>query len=75
MAHDSVAVSWSPQPYRAELAKQVLEQSNIEAVLMNKRDSFYHVGDIEVHVKQNNVIKAKNILKSLNDWIIFFNEP
>lgn len=67
MENDWVAVFLTSQPYRAELAKQVLEQSNIEAVLMNKRDSFYHVGDIEVHVKQNNVIKAKNILKSLND--------
>lgn len=67
MENDWVAVFNTTQPYRAEMAKQVLEQNDIEAVLLNKRDSFYHVGDVEVHVKQNNVIKAKIILKALDD--------
>jgi hypothetical protein len=67
MENEWVNVFVTSQPYRAELAKQVLEQSDIDAVLLNKRDSFYHVGDIEVHVKQDNVIKAKNVLKTLDD--------
>lgn len=67
MENEWVAVFTTNQPYRAELAKQVLEQSSIESVLMNKRDSFYHVGEVEVLVKQNNVIKAKNVLKSLEE--------
>lgn len=67
MDSDWVSIFVTSELYRAEMAKQVLVQNDIEAVLLNKRDSFYHVGDIEVHVKRDNVIKAKNIIKSLDD--------
>lgn len=49
----------------SEIAKSVLEDNDIECILLNKKDSSYHFGEIEVYVKQNKVVKAKYLLKDL----------
>lgn len=46
----------------AELKKAVLETSGIPAILVNKADSSYHFGDVELYVKRDDVIRAKRIL-------------
>lgn len=46
----------------AELKKAVLEASGIPAVLVNKADSSYHFGEVELYVKRDDVIRAKRIL-------------
>lgn len=46
----------------AELKKAVLAASDIDAIVMNKSDSSYHFGDVELYVKRDNVIRAKKIL-------------
>jgi hypothetical protein len=52
------------QLYIAELAKQMLSDNDIEAVVINKRDSTYNTfGDIEVYVTRDNVIKALLLIK------------
>ncbi len=52
------------QLYIAELAKQMLHDNGIEAVVINKRDSTYNTfGDIEVYVNRDNVIKALVLIK------------
>ncbi len=52
------------QLYLAELAKQMLHDNGIEAVVVNKRDSTYNTfGDIEVYVKRDNVIRALKLIK------------
>ncbi len=52
------------QLYIAELAKQMLHDNGIEAVVVNKRDSTYNTfGDIEVYVKRDNVIRALKLIK------------
>ncbi len=54
------------QPYQAEVARQVLEEGGIEAVVINKRDSSYLAfGEAEVYVKQDDVIRAKKLIKNL----------
>ncbi len=54
------------QPYQAEVARQVLEEGGIQAVVINKKDSSYLVfGEAEVYVKQDDVIRAKQLIKSL----------
>ena len=55
------------EPYRAEMVKGLLEENDMEAVLMNKMDSSYHFGEIEVYVKAQDVIKAKHILSSQSE--------
>ena len=54
------------QPYQAELARQVLEENGIQAVVMNKKDSSYLMfGETELYVSQDEVIKAKQLIKTL----------
>lgn len=54
--------------HMAEMVSQVLENNNIENVLMNKKDSSYLAfGDIEVYVKEEDEVDAKElILKTIN---------
>ena len=55
------------QMYMAELFKTVLHDNEIESVIINKMDSSYQsFGDIEVHVRQNKIIKAKNLAKEFD---------
>ena len=49
--------------YKAEIAKDVLEQADIKSVIVDKKDSAYGVfGEIELYVQRENVVKAKHIL-------------
>ncbi|WP_339606851.1 DUF2007 domain-containing protein [uncultured Roseivirga sp.] len=50
----------------AEIVKAVLLDNDIEAVLLNQKDSSYHFGSMEVKVEQSNVIKALKIIGDLN---------
>lgn len=52
-------------PVRAEMARQILADSDIEAVVINKKDSAYGFGELELYVSRDRVIRAKNILKEL----------
>lgn len=49
--------------YRAEIVKAVLEDNNIEAVILNKKDTSYHWGTHEVMVAQDDILKAIKIIK------------
>jgi len=51
--------------YQAEMVKTILEDNDIEVVLINKQDSFYLIGDIEVYVKPEEVIRAKFLIKDI----------
>ncbi len=51
-------------PYRAEIVKDILDQKGINAIVLNKKDSAYHIfGQLEVHVKAELVIKALKIIE------------
>jgi hypothetical protein len=55
--------------HRALIVKDLLEKSEIAAVILNKRDSSYHnFGNFEVSVNPDHVIKA---LKIIADEIAF----
>ncbi len=58
----------SPSPQRAEIAKLLLEDNQIIAVVLNKQDSSYHFGHCEVYVQQTDVEAAEVIL--INDGFI-----
>jgi len=65
--------NWVPiystdQVYLAELAKQMLADHGIEAVVINKMDSSYKsFGDIEVCVNRDNVIKSLSLIKEFEN--------
>ena len=66
MEKDWVIAYESKQEYLAEIARTVLSDNNIEAVVINKKDSTYNsFGDIEVYVNRDNLIRAKQILQKL----------
>lgn len=51
------------QSHRAELIRMVLEDNNIEAVVLNKKDSSYiALGEVEVYVRQEDAILARIII-------------
>ena len=50
--------------FKAELIKNLLINNSIEAILINKKDSSYvMIGDVEIYVKQEEAMKAANIIE------------
>mgnify|MGYP006283655043 FL=1 len=63
-ANDWQMVFSTGQAYQAYIIKDLLKDHEIEAVVIDKQDSFYvTVGEIEVYVEPENVIKAKHLIK------------
>jgi Zn-dependent membrane protease YugP len=63
MADNWAKVYQSEQAIRAEIAREILEQNGIGAVIVNKQDSSYPVfGNFEVHVPAADLEKAQTIL-------------
>ena len=57
----------SDQTHRIEIAKALLAESNIETFVVNKQDSTYiTIGDIELYVKNDDVVMAKFIIEKNN---------
>ena len=63
MEKEWVEIYSSPDPLRVEMARQTLEQFEIDSVIINKRDTNYGFGGIELYVHRDFVIRAKQILK------------
>jgi len=62
------SVFFSDQLYKAEIVKGVLEEKEINAVIVNKKDRAYQLGVYEVHVSAQHIIRA---LKIVDDDISF----
>jgi len=62
---DWIIVYKSNNPNQTQIVKSVLEDNEINVVLVDKMDSMHkHLmnADVELHVKSENVIKAKYII-------------
>ena len=53
----------SSDPYRAEIVKAKLENFEISAVLLNKKDSNYHFGNYEVCVSPDEILRAIKLVE------------
>ena len=54
----------SKKPYRSEIVKDILEQNGIKAIVMDRKDSAYDIfGQLEVHVKAEEVLTALRIIE------------
>ncbi len=62
MDNDWVKIYTSSQFFKSEMVKQILIDNEIEAVIMNKQDSAYKFGFVEVHVHESNFQKALEII-------------
>lgn len=55
----------STDEVKADLALQVLLEANINAVKVNKKDSVYLIGDIEVYASLDQLCDAKKLIKDI----------
>jgi hypothetical protein len=62
MSVNWVSIYSSKHIHKVEIVKAVLLDNNIDSVVVNKQDSAYLIGEIELHVHPNDVILAKRIL-------------
>jgi len=49
--------------YQAIIIRNLLADNDIESKLINKKDSLFPVGDVEVYVNKEDEKKAKSIIK------------
>lgn len=62
MNRDWVKIYTSADFYKSEMVRQVLIDHEIEAVMLNKQDSQYKFGDIEVYINKANFQEALEII-------------
>jgi len=67
MATDLVTVFTTNKPYEAELLRQVLSNHQIHAFIINKQDSAYKFGEIELFVHRDDVIRAKILIREFEE--------
>ena len=63
---DWVCIYTSKNLPGAEIIKKLLSFNEINSVVINKQDSSYRFGDVEVYVNRDDVVKAKFVLKENN---------
>lgn len=63
MSADWVMVYSTDQMYKAMIMKEKLLEENIHAFIINKKDSLYAFGEIEIHVKPDDAVKSIFIIK------------
>ena len=66
MTNDKVQVYSTTQLIDAEMLKNYLEVKGISVFILNKMDSSYHFGDIELLVSPDEVLKAKKLIEDFS---------
>ena len=62
MAYDWVPVYSAFKMYKIDIIQALFAEAGIESNTINKRDSNYLFGEIELYVRHDDVIKAKLII-------------
>ncbi len=65
MEKNWVKIYESNDEIKVEMARQLLEDNDIESVIINKKDRAYGFGDYELYCMRDCVIRAKLLLKEL----------
>ncbi|MCF8226770.1 MAG: DUF2007 domain-containing protein [Bacteroidales bacterium] len=63
MSNDKVRVYSTNQPFQAEMIKRYLADHGILSFIMNKMDSSYHFGDVEILVSRDDVVRSKKLIE------------
>ena len=66
MEANLVHIFSSGQPYKTEMARQMLADHNIQSFLVNKQDSAYKFGVVELYVNRDDVIRAKKLIQEFD---------
>jgi hypothetical protein len=48
--------------FQADVIKNMLDANNIDAIIMNQKDSAYLFGIVKIYTKKENIEKAKNLI-------------
>lgn len=64
MIPDWVCVYSTDKAYHAEVLKSFLEENGIQSIIMNKQDSVYLFGEIELFVSTEDTFLAKQLILS-----------
>jgi hypothetical protein len=65
MENNWVKVHTVAQEYQAEMIKYLLLENDIECVILNKKDSAYLFGEIEIFVDVKDALNAKQFILNL----------
>lgn len=65
MQPDWVKVYSTDQLYKALIMKEKLLDEGIQAFIVNKRDSVYAFGDVELYVQPDQAVLSIHIIKKL----------
>jgi hypothetical protein len=63
MEDNWVCIFSTPELIKAEIAKEVLYENGIAAVIINKKDSTYLFGNLEIYVERDIAVRGKHILQ------------
>ena len=67
MSSDRVIVYTTNKMYEAEIVRQILGDHGINSFLLNKMDSAYQFGEIEIHVLGEDVMRSKLLIQEFED--------
>lgn len=59
-----IKVYGSADFFKSELVRQFLEEHDIEAIMMNKKDSSYQFGEVQILVPEPESSKAITLIKT-----------
>ncbi len=65
MEKNWVKIYESNNETRIEMARQILEDNNIDSVIINKKDRSYGFGEFELYCMRDYVLRAKLLIKEL----------
>lgn len=63
MTNNKIVVYSTNKLFEAEMIKQYLYDNDIQAFILNKMDSAYLFGDIEILVSKDDVIRSKKLIE------------
>jgi hypothetical protein len=66
MLDNWIVIYSSAQLYEAEMVRSIMADNEIECVIINKKDSTYGFGEIEVYVPTEEAFKAKQLIREFN---------
>ncbi|HNW70709.1 MAG TPA: DUF2007 domain-containing protein [Bacteroidales bacterium] len=66
MSEDWVLIFETNKDFEAELIKGMLKEHDIEVFVMNKQDSLYLIGNFELYVTRDDVMRAKTLILNYN---------
>ncbi|MBK7174665.1 MAG: DUF2007 domain-containing protein [Bacteroidales bacterium] len=62
MESDWIKIYETDKLYEADMIQAILEDSQIKAIIVNKQDTLYLIGDIEIYVSTDDSFIARQLI-------------